>query len=56
MRPTLLERAGRGPRGTRLGSASDALRDELAAMGVDVEDTRDGQRWHRIEVERGETA
>ncbi|MGI8928018.1 MAG: cysteine--tRNA ligase [Candidatus Limnocylindrales bacterium] len=26
-------------------AASDRLRDELAAMGVAVEDTRDGQRW-----------
>jgi len=26
-------------------AASDRLRDELAAMGVTVEDTRDGQRW-----------
>ncbi len=26
---------------------SDRLRDELAARGVAVEDTRDGQRWHR---------
>jgi cysteinyl-tRNA synthetase len=27
--------------------ASDRLRDELAALGVAVEDTRDGQRWRR---------
>ena len=34
--------------------ASDRLRDELAAHGVAVEDTRDGQRWRRIgEVARG---
>ena len=26
-------------------AASDRLRDELAAMGVTVDDTRDGQRW-----------
>ena len=26
-------------------AASDRLRDELAALGVSVEDTRDGQRW-----------
>jgi cysteinyl-tRNA synthetase len=26
-------------------AASDRLRDELAALGVTVEDTRDGQRW-----------
>jgi cysteinyl-tRNA synthetase len=30
--------------------ASDRLRDELAALGVAVEDTRDGQRWKRLEV------
>jgi cysteinyl-tRNA synthetase len=28
-------------------AASDRLRDELAKMGVVVEDTRDGQRWRR---------
>jgi cysteinyl-tRNA synthetase len=28
-------------------AASDRLRDELAAKGVIVEDTRDGQRWRR---------
>jgi cysteinyl-tRNA synthetase len=32
--------------------ASDRLRDELAAHGVTVEDTRDGQRWRRS-VETG---
>jgi len=31
-------------------AASDRLRDELAALGVAVEDTRDGQRWKRIEA------
>jgi len=35
-------------------AASDRIRDELAARGVSVEDTRDGQRWRRIaEVSRG---
>ncbi len=35
-------------------AASDGLRDELATRGVAVEDTRDGQRWHRIkEATRG---
>ena len=35
-------------------AASDRLRDELAARGVAVEDTRDGQRWRRIaETARG---
>jgi cysteinyl-tRNA synthetase len=28
---------------------SDQLRDELAALGIAVEDTRDGQRWRRLE-------
>jgi cysteinyl-tRNA synthetase len=28
---------------------SDALRDQLAAMGILVEDTRDGQRWRHAE-------
>ena len=31
-------------------AASDRLRDELAALGVAVEDTRDGQRWRRLEA------
>ena len=30
-------------------AASDRLRDELAALGVAVEDTRDGQRWKLME-------
>ena len=35
-------------------AASDRLRDELAARGVTVEDTRDGQRWRRtVEAGRG---
>jgi cysteinyl-tRNA synthetase len=29
-------------------AASDRLRDELLALGIAVEDTRDGQRWRRI--------
>jgi cysteinyl-tRNA synthetase len=32
--------------------ASDRLRDELLALGVAVEDTRDGQRWRRLEAVR----
>jgi cysteinyl-tRNA synthetase len=32
--------------------ASDRLRDELATLGIAVEDTRDGQRWRRLEVVR----
>ena len=31
-------------------ATSDRLRDELAALGVAVEDTRDGQRWRRMEA------
>jgi cysteinyl-tRNA synthetase len=31
-------------------AASDRLRDELAVLGVAVEDTRDGQRWKRTET------
>jgi cysteinyl-tRNA synthetase len=34
-------------RAARDFAASDRLRDELAAKGVTVEDTRDGQRWRR---------
>jgi cysteinyl-tRNA synthetase len=34
-------------RAARDFAASDRLRDELAAHGVTVEDTRDGQRWRR---------
>jgi len=33
-------------------AASDRLRDELAALGIGVEDTRDGQRWRRLEAVR----
>jgi cysteinyl-tRNA synthetase len=36
-------------RAAREWAASDRLRDELAALGVVVEDTRDGQRWRRAE-------
>jgi cysteinyl-tRNA synthetase len=32
--------------------ASDRLRDELLALGIAVEDTRDGQRWRRLEAVR----
>jgi cysteinyl-tRNA synthetase len=39
-------------RAARDFAASDRLRDELAAHGVTVEDTRDGQRWRRS-VEAG---
>ena len=41
-------------RAARDWTASDRLRDELAARGISVEDTRDGQRWRRIaEATRG---
>ncbi len=29
-------------------AASDRIRDELLAIGIQVEDTKDGTRWHRI--------
>ncbi|HKB28724.1 MAG TPA: cysteine--tRNA ligase [Candidatus Limnocylindrales bacterium] len=35
-------------RAARDWAAADRLRDELAARGINVEDTRDGQRWRRI--------
>ncbi len=41
-------------RAARDWAASDRLRDALSDRGIAVEDTRDGQRWHRIaEVSRG---
>ena len=39
-------------RAARDWAAADRLRDELAARGISVEDTRDGQRWRRL-VEAG---
>ena len=39
-------------RAARDWSASDRLRDELLELGVAVEDTRDGQRWRRLEAVR----
>ena len=42
------ERAG--ARAARDWAGSDRLRDELAELGVAVEDTRDGQRWHWVKV------
>jgi cysteinyl-tRNA synthetase len=39
-------------RATRDFVASDRLRDELAELGISVEDTRDGQRWRRLEAVR----
>jgi cysteinyl-tRNA synthetase len=41
-------------RAARNWAESDRLRDELAARGIAVEDTRDGQRWRRqLEAARG---
>jgi cysteinyl-tRNA synthetase len=41
-------------RANRDWAASDRLREELAARGISVEDTRDGQRWRRqLEASRG---
>ena len=58
-RPTTLEPELRAlldarvaARAARDWAASDRLRDELAARGIAVEDTRDGQRWRRL-VEAG---
>jgi cysteinyl-tRNA synthetase len=39
-------------RSARQWADSDRLRDELAAMGVAVEDTRDGQRWRLLSPTR----
>ena len=36
-------------RTARNWAESDRLRDELARQGIVVEDTRDGQRWRRLE-------
>jgi cysteinyl-tRNA synthetase len=36
-------------RAARDWARSDALRDQLATLGILVEDTRDGQRWRHIE-------
>ncbi len=41
-------------RAARDWAGSDRIRDELAKLGIIVEDTRDGQRWRRTaEVRRG---
>ena len=40
-------------RSARDWAASDRLRDELAARGIAVEDSRDGQRWRRIGLPSG---
>ncbi len=41
--------ARRAAREARDWAGSDALRDQLLARGIGVEDTRDGQRWRRNE-------
>ena len=52
--PQRCSRPARPPGQSRDFAASDRLRDELAALGVTVEDTRDGQRWRRtVEAGRG---
>ena len=43
---SLLERRGRA-RAERDWTTADAIRDALAAIGINVEDTADGARWHR---------
>jgi cysteinyl-tRNA synthetase len=49
-----LLQAREAARAGRDWASSDRLRDELATLGVTVEDTRDGQRWRRVgEVVRG---
>ncbi len=40
-------------RANRQWAESDRLRDELAARGIAVEDTRDGQRWRRTVAASG---
>jgi cysteinyl-tRNA synthetase len=50
LRALLHERAT--ARANRDWAASDRIRDKLAALGISVEDTRDGQRWRRL-VEAG---
>ncbi len=49
---TALLAARKAARTARDFAASDRLRDELAALGIGVEDTRDGQRWRRLEAVR----
>jgi cysteinyl-tRNA synthetase len=47
----LVERAA--ARAAKDWALSDQLRDQLAAMGVEVEDSRDGQRWKVRQVSNG---
>jgi len=41
--------ARQAARAARDWARSDALRDELLAIGIQVEDSRDGQRWSRLD-------
>ncbi|HYC07960.1 MAG TPA: cysteine--tRNA ligase [Candidatus Binatia bacterium] len=50
---TALLDARAAARADRDWAESDRLRDELLTRGVAVEDTRDGQRWRRVEVASG---
>ncbi|HEY8167662.1 MAG TPA: cysteine--tRNA ligase [Candidatus Limnocylindrales bacterium] len=52
LEPALADRlaARAAARAARDWAASDRLRDELADLGITVEDTRDGQRWRRSAV------
>jgi cysteinyl-tRNA synthetase len=45
---TALLDAREAARAARDWAESDRLRDQLAARGIGVEDTRDGQRWRRL--------
>ncbi len=49
----LLLEARAAARTARNWAESDRLRDELAQHGIVVEDTRDGQRWRRLEEFHG---
>ena len=49
---TELLAAREAARTSRDWATSDRLRDELAELGVAVEDTKDGQRWRRLEAVR----
>jgi cysteinyl-tRNA synthetase len=49
----LLLEARAAARTARNWAESDRLRDELAQQGIVVEDSRDGQRWRRLEEPHG---
>ena len=48
-------RSGSQARAARDWARSDTLRDTLLQLGIVVEDTRDGQRWKRMEQHDGQT-